>query len=194
MHERTYHSPGPIAARLTGNRPVGITLGVSETRDRIIATTSALLTRQGYHATGLNQIVRESGTPRGSLYHYFPHGKEELAAEAVRHRGEQMRAHVTSELGRYDDPARAIVELVRTMVANLVRRDFETGAPVAAVAMEASSASETLRAACETVYAAVREPIEAVLRTYGLEADVRGAARRPSCGPRGRARPELHRP
>lgn len=148
---------------------------MSATRDRIIATTSALLTRQGYHATGLNQIVRESGTPRGSLYHYFPHGKEELAAEAVRHRGEQMRAHVAAELARYDDPARAIVELVRTMVTNLVRRDFETGAPVAAVAMEASSASEPLRRACEAVYAAVRGPIEATLLAHGLDGE---AARR----------------
>ena len=145
---------------------------MSDARDRIIATTSALLTRQGYHATGLNQIVRESGTARGSLYHYFPLGKEELAAEAVRFRGEQMRLHVSAELSRYDDAGRAIVELVRTMVVNLVRRDFETGAPVAAVAMEASSASEVLRAACEDVYAAVRGPIEEALRAQGLEADV----------------------
>ena len=118
---------------------------MSATRDRIIATTSALLTRQGYHATGLNQIVRESGTPRGSLYHYVPHGKEELAAEAVRHRGAQMRAHITAELGRYEDPVRAIVELVRTMVANLIRREFEVGAPVAAVAMGAVQARSSAR-------------------------------------------------
>lgn len=148
---------------------------MSETRDRIIATTSVLLTQQGYHATGLNQIVRESGTPRGSLYHYFPNGKEELAAEAIRHRGAQMRTHVASELARFDDPAEAIVQLVRTMVENLVRREFASGAPVAAVAMEASSASEPLRRACEEVYVSVREPFAEALLRHGLEPD---AARR----------------
>ena len=148
---------------------------MSETRDRIIATTSVLLTQQGYHATGLNQIVRESGTPRGSLYHYFPQGKEELAAEAVRHRGAQMKAHVAHELAAIDDPADAIVALIATMVTNLRRRNFASGAPIAAVAMEASSASESLRLACEEVYLGVREPIEDALVRHGLDPD---AARR----------------
>ncbi len=53
------------------------------TRARIIATTVALMEAQGYHATGLNQILHQSATPKGSLYHHFPGGKEELAAEAV---------------------------------------------------------------------------------------------------------------
>ena len=38
---------------------------------------------KGYHATGLKQIVKESAAPMGSLYHYFPNGKEELAVEAI---------------------------------------------------------------------------------------------------------------
>ena len=118
---------------------------MTSTRDRIIRKTAELLTCQGYHATGLSQIVRESEAPRGSpLYHYFPNGKEELAAEAVRFRGEQMRDHVAYELARYDDVREAVRRLIETVSKNLVRRDFGAGAPVAAVSMEASSASEVL--------------------------------------------------
>ena len=45
-------------------------------KNRILITAARLFQQQGYHATGLNQIVVESGTPKGSLYYYYPGGKE----------------------------------------------------------------------------------------------------------------------
>lgn len=42
-----------------------------DSREKILHTASRLFQLQGYHATGLNQIVKESGAPKGSLYHFF---------------------------------------------------------------------------------------------------------------------------
>ena len=52
-------------------------------RKALIQTTIRLLRKQGYAATGLNEILKISKAPKGSLYYYFPGGKEELAATAV---------------------------------------------------------------------------------------------------------------
>lgn len=62
----------------------------SNARESIVSTAARLFFSQGYHATGLNQIIKESSTPKGSLYHYFPHGKEELAHECIQKANEHI--------------------------------------------------------------------------------------------------------
>jgi AcrR family transcriptional regulator len=65
---------------------------MTSARDQIISKTCELFENQGYHATGINQIVKESGAPKGSIYYYFPDGKEEIALEAVIRSGQIMCA------------------------------------------------------------------------------------------------------
>src|ERR1700755_3674676 len=56
-------------------------------RGALIDTAAALFRRQGYAATGLNQILDDAGVKPGSLYHHFPQGKQQLAAAVVDHTG-----------------------------------------------------------------------------------------------------------
>ncbi len=63
-------------------------------RDLIVNTAARLFFTQGYHATGMSQIIRESECPKGSLYYYFPDGKEEIAVECI----QIARNNVSNEL------------------------------------------------------------------------------------------------
>lgn len=54
-------------------------------RTNAIATAIRLFRMQGYTATGLTQILQESGAPKGSFYFHFPRGKKQLAEEAIDH-------------------------------------------------------------------------------------------------------------
>src|SRR5271165_4876433 len=56
-------------------------------RQAIVRAAVALFRKQGFAATGLNEILSRSGAPKGSLYHYFPGGKAELGEAAVRQAG-----------------------------------------------------------------------------------------------------------
>ncbi|MDQ2717139.1 MAG: TetR/AcrR family transcriptional regulator, partial [Chloroflexota bacterium] len=67
---------------------------MNTTREQIIEATCDLLEAQGYHATGLNQILAESGAPKGSLYYYFPQGKEELTAAAIDRTGKLVAQRI----------------------------------------------------------------------------------------------------
>ncbi len=50
---------------------------------RAITAAVKLFRMQGYTATGLSQILEESGAPKGSFYFHFPRGKTQLAEEAI---------------------------------------------------------------------------------------------------------------
>jgi TetR/AcrR family transcriptional repressor of lmrAB and yxaGH operons len=138
---------------------------MSTTRQQIIEKTSELLERQGYHATGLNQIVAESDTPRGSLYYYFPEGKEEMAAEAVRYRACQMSDHARYHLAAYADPIEAVYQFMISTARHLEGGGCTGGAPIAAVALETAHESDRLRQATQTAYTTLHKPIEEKLLT-----------------------------
>ena len=115
---------------------------MSTKRDEIITATCRLLELQGYRATGINEIIRESGAPKGSLYHYFPEGKDELAAEAVAHSAAAIVANIAGVMDEHDDAAVAVTTFIRRLagyVAGLAAhpvgqkkepRDGESGAVV----------------------------------------------------------------
>lgn len=125
---------------------------MTSTRDQIIEKTCQLLELQGYHATGLNQIIKESGTPKGSLYYHFPGGKEELAAESISRVGEIVLQRITENLARIDDPAESIPTFIRNIAFNVERSGFKAGGPITTIALETASSSDSLRETCDRIY------------------------------------------
>jgi len=87
------------------------------------------------HATSLRTVVQYTGTPRGSLGHHFPGGKQELLGEAVRYATESVAAPLESLLQERGavDGLRAFVGWWRRV---LEKSGFEAGCPVLAVAVE----------------------------------------------------------
>jgi len=49
-------------------------------RDVIIDTSAKVFARQGYHATGINELCTANGLGKGALYHYIGSKEELLAA------------------------------------------------------------------------------------------------------------------
>lgn len=130
---------------------------MASTRDQIIEITCELLAAQGYHATGLNQILAESGTPKGSLYYYFPQGKEELTAEAIHKTGALVAAHIHTSLATITDPGKAVSAFVHTIAHHIEATNFRSGGPLATVALETVSSSERLNLACSEAYRLIEQ-------------------------------------
>lgn len=120
-------------------------------RETIVSATATLLRRRGYAATGLAEIIAESGAPKGSLYHYFPGGKDQIAAEAVRYAGERVAGTFT-ELDQGAASAADVIRAYGRLVAGwMAQSGFRDGCPITTTLLETApdkaSVTEAGRAA-----------------------------------------------
>lgn len=122
------------------------------TRDRILETTTDLFRHQGYAATGVKQIVEGAEAAFGSVYHFFPGGKEQLAEEVVRTSGAMYGDLVDLIYGADPDPVSATRTFFREAARTMEAEDFADICPIATVALEVASTHEPLRIATSDVF------------------------------------------
>jgi TetR/AcrR family transcriptional regulator, lmrAB and yxaGH operons repressor len=113
-------------------------------RAALVDTAAVLFRRQGYAATGVNQILDTADVKAGSLYHHFPNGKQELAAAVVDHVGadieRRLREFLDSEL-----PVADIVDGWIDLMASGLSSDHRDGCPIEPIATESVNASPQVR-------------------------------------------------
>ena len=124
----------------------------TDTRERIVQHSAELFRRQGYSGTGVKQIVAEASAPFGSLYHFFPGGKEQLGAETIRFSGATYGRLIDAFFRPGDDPVAATRAFFAAAAQTLLDTDYADACPIATVALEVSSTSEPMRNACADVF------------------------------------------
>ena len=162
-------------------------------RAALIDSAATLFRRQGYAATGLNQILGEAGVKPGSLYHHFPQGKQQLAAAVVDTAG----SGIEQLLRRFLATGRPVADIVDRWVDLLVAGlagDQRDGCPVEPIATESVNASPAVRAASARAFKSWCAAIEERLIARRL-AGVRGESgcHRGDLTDRGSADPVPHR-
>lgn len=141
-----------------------------DTRTRLVTATAALLQRQGYEATSVKRIITEAGATFGSLYHFFPNGKEELAAEALRFGAEEFAELLRRGLVSSRDPATAIAQCATLLAEDLRGSGWTDGCPVAATALEIIGRSPSIQQAADDSLRLWRRLIADKLRDGGFKA------------------------
>jgi TetR/AcrR family transcriptional regulator, lmrAB and yxaGH operons repressor len=142
-------------------------------RERMIEAGESLLAQRGYGVTLLD--VRErAGTPRGSIYHHFPDGKEQLAIEVARKVAEDTEQHVAALAGKKADPLAFLQGVVDYYIKRLVASDFVEGCPILGMTVSVDIDSPELRAALAQAFERYIKAISSALRTKGLSASSSG--------------------
>jgi len=140
------------------------------TRDRLLFASAELFRRQGYAATGLKQVTAQAEAPFGSLYHYFPGGKEQLGEEVLRRGGAFFLALYEQIADAAEDVASGVSDFFDGAAATLDATEFADACPIATVAAETASTSERLRQAGADVFESWLGALASRLEAEGVPA------------------------
>jgi TetR/AcrR family transcriptional regulator, lmrAB and yxaGH operons repressor len=146
-----------------------------DTRGRLIAAMSDALQRRGFHGVGLNELLEAADAPKGVLYHHFPGGKTALAVAAIEATVERIGAYLDGLIAKGDPPLVVLEAWIEAAQRRLEKTGFESGCPLAAVALESTAEDATIRAALTAGFAEFRHRIAGLLRAHG-ETDARADA------------------
>src|SRR5271168_2784866 len=101
------------------------------TRDRILDAGGEFFGRQGYASTGVKQIVEAAQAPFASLYHFFPGGKEQLGAEAIRRSGAVYLQSIDAVFEPAPDVVSAVGAFFAGAAETLRRTGYADACPIA---------------------------------------------------------------
>src|SRR4051794_37480286 len=122
------------------------------TRERILFASAELFRRQGYAATGLKQVTAQAEAPFGSLYHFWPGGKQALADEVLRAGGAFFLALYRQIVDEAPDVLTGVRDFFAGAGETLIATDYADACPIATVAGEIASSDEVLRRAAADVF------------------------------------------
>ena len=139
------------------------------TRERILESSGELFRRQGYAGTGIKAILTASDAPYGSLYHFFPGGKEELGAAALRDGGRTYLRLVEAFFPEGGDVVAGTEAFFDGAAVVVEMTDYEDACPIATVALEVASTSEPMRLAAAEAFESWLQLLELRLTEAGVD-------------------------
>lgn len=124
----------------------------SSARQDAIETAVRLIRTQGYAATGLTQILEESGAPKGSFYFHFPGGKDQLALEALKAWGHGLAERMRARIAECDGDAEAFVRsMFEALARDLESSGYQSGCVAASLSTELTAERADMAAAVARV-------------------------------------------
>jgi TetR/AcrR family transcriptional repressor of lmrAB and yxaGH operons len=124
----------------------------SGSRQRMIDSTIELMRRSGLSGAGINEIVRESAAPKGSVYHFFPEGKQQIVAEALEDYSPRVMRFMEEALLRGRSAPSKVRRLLDAFAQRVEEGDFARSCALGTVCLDLDRDLEALRVIVESTF------------------------------------------
>jgi AcrR family transcriptional regulator len=126
----------------------------SPSRDRMIEAAIVLMRRSGFSGVGINEVLAESGAPKGSMYHYFPGGKRQVAVEALAAYAPRVVAFIDERLARGRTPAGKMRRLFEGFAQRLEEGGYRLSCAAGCVSLDLDHDMDAVREAVRRAFSA----------------------------------------
>ncbi|TVY05967.1 TetR/AcrR family transcriptional regulator [Mycolicibacterium porcinum] len=149
----------------------------ADTKARLLKSATELFSKQGFGGTGIKAVLSAAQAPYGSLYHFFPGGKQELGAAALAYGGGRYREWLESVYPPEADVVEATEAFFRQTADLLEETDYGCACPIATIALEVANNDELMRTAAGDAFESWLAVLEQRFADAGMATDrARGVA------------------
>ncbi len=138
-----------------------------DTRTRIVETAAKLFYSQGYNSTGINQLIKEAGVAKASLYQHFP-SKEDLLVEYLRVTAIDTNKILAEVIAKPKTPQDKVLAMFDFLIAFSKQTSYN-GCNFLNVAAELPQEHEDVKSMIKTQKNHVRNLFAEILRPIGKE-------------------------
>ncbi len=115
----------------------------NEARDKIIKTACELFYRQGYLATGINQVIAEAGVAKNTFYYYFP-SKDDLCVKYLQEMDRNWKGLLEDKINSYKTPYERLLSPIEFIKEWNLKNDFR-GCPFLNIVSEVTDPNTDIR-------------------------------------------------
>ena len=142
-----------------------------DTKTRLIRTMQQALARQGFHGMGLTDLLAKADTAKGAMYHHFPGGKTQLAVAAIAATVDGIVLSLAASLKQSPDLVKNLRHWLNGAGAYLAYSSFESGCPLATIALETTPKDTELRTALALGFATIRNAMASAFAANRIPPD-----------------------
>ncbi|TJY41766.1 TetR/AcrR family transcriptional regulator [Cohnella pontilimi] len=142
-----------------------------DTKSLIIDIATKLFQQKGYMGVGLNEILKACNISKGSLYHHFPNGKEELLIACLQTLNEAITTDIEDIFQRYSTTQEAAIGMIEQLIMKFETEGTLTGYTFSSIVSEMASLSDPVRMACAQLYQKIQHIYSNKLAADGFSKD-----------------------
>lgn len=128
-----------------------------DTKSLIINISTGLFQQKGYIGVGLNEILKACNLSKGSLYHHFPNGKEELLIACLQSLNEAITKDIEHIFEQYSTTQEATNAMIEKLIVNFDTEGTVAGYTFSSIVSEMASLSDPIRNACNQLYQKIQD-------------------------------------